>query len=103
MIKVLKALFAQIYFAFIACPICTIDAFAISTKPALLASSGLGGVSFRGLVSRSLGGVGPASRVCMVCAAERPPMSCDDNHLSSLYYNHYTYIIITLDTATSAT
>ena len=34
-----------------------------------------GGVSFRGLVSRSLGGVGHAS--CMhVCAAERPPMLC---------------------------
>ena len=44
-----------------------------------------GDVSFRGLVSRSLGGVGPASRVHMVCVAERPPMPYDDNHLSSPY------------------
>ena len=47
-----------------------------------------GDVSFRGLVSRSLGGVGPASRVHMVCVAERPPMPYDDNHLSSPYIYH---------------
>ena len=38
-----------------------------------------GGVSFRGLVSRSLGGAEHASRL-LVCVAERPPMPCDVNH-----------------------
>ena len=48
-----------------------------------------GGVSFRGLVSRSLGGVGHAS-CAHVCAAERPPMLCEINHLISHYPYHDT-------------
>ena len=48
-----------------------------------------GDVSFRGLVSRSLGGVGHAS-CAHVCAAERPPMLCEINHLISHYPYHDT-------------
>ena len=55
-----------------------------------------GDVSFRRLVSRSLGGVGHAS-CAHVCAAERPPMLCETNHLIS----HYPSMIH--DNVTSAT
>ena len=46
-----------------------------------------GGVSFRGLVSRSLGGAGHASRL-LVCAAERPPMLCDVMLIIDHHYTH---------------
>ena len=45
------------------------------------------GVSFRGLVSRSLGGAGHASRL-LVCVAERPPMLCDVMLIIDHHYTH---------------